>query len=61
MRHKSNDVILRARNGDVIAWDDTGLVLRLSDQVIADIAARLGLGTQSASVSDTSALGDIDA
>ncbi|NNK67763.1 MAG: hypothetical protein HKO95_13635 [Rhodobacteraceae bacterium] len=61
MRHKSNDVILRARNGDVIAWDYTGLVLRLSDQVIADIAARLGLGTQSASVSDTSALGDIDA
>ncbi len=35
--------ILRAENGDVIAYDPTGLVLRLSDRVIADIAARLRL------------------
>lgn len=34
-------VIIRAENGDVIGWDETGLVLHLSDRVIADIAARL--------------------
>lgn len=34
-------VILRAANGDVIRYDPTGLVMRLSDKVIADIAARL--------------------
>jgi hypothetical protein len=34
-------VIIRAENGDVIRYDETGLVLRLSDKVIADIAARL--------------------
>ena len=36
-------VIIRAENGDVIRYDETGLVLRLSDKVIADIAARLEL------------------
>ncbi len=36
-------VIVRAENGDVIGYDETGLVLRLSDKVIADIAARLEL------------------
>jgi hypothetical protein len=36
-------VILRADNGDVIRHDATGLILRLSDKVIADIAARLDL------------------
>ena len=36
-------VITRAENGDVIRYDETGLVLRLSDKVIADIAARLEL------------------
>jgi len=34
-------VIIRAENGDVIRYDATGLLLRLSDRVIADIAARL--------------------
>ncbi|MBS3980956.1 MAG: hypothetical protein KGZ77_14360, partial [Rhodobacteraceae bacterium] len=34
-------VIIRAENGDVIRFDATGLVLRLSDRVIADIADRL--------------------
>ncbi len=33
--------IIRAENGDVIGYDETGLTLRLSDKVIADIAARL--------------------
>lgn len=42
LRHKPTDVILRARNGDVIAFDETGLILRLSDQVIGDIAGRIG-------------------
>lgn len=36
-------VIIRAENGDVIGWDETGLTLHLSDRVIADIAARLEL------------------
>jgi hypothetical protein len=35
--------IIRAANGDVIGFDETGLTLRLSDRVIADIAARLDL------------------
>lgn len=37
--------IIRAENGDVIGFDETGLTLRLSDRVIADIAARLDLST----------------
>jgi|GEM_PF-218653 len=34
-------VLISAPNGDVIQYDDSGLVLRLSDKVIQDIAARL--------------------
>ena len=34
-------VLVRAANGDVIRYDSTGLVMRLSDKVIADIADRL--------------------
>ena len=41
-------VIIRAENGDVIRYDETGLVLRLSDKVISDIAARLELKPQAA-------------
>ena len=41
-------VIIRAENGDVIRYDETGLILRLSDKVIADIAARLELKPQAA-------------
>lgn len=36
-------ILIRAENGDVVRYDETGLVLRLSDRVIADIAARLDL------------------
>lgn len=36
-------VILRAANGDVIGYDETGLILRLSDRVVADLAERLRL------------------
>ena len=35
-------VVVKARNGDVIRYDQSGLVMRLSDKVIADIALRLG-------------------
>jgi hypothetical protein len=35
-------IVLRSRNGTVIAYDQSGLVMRLSDKVIADIAMRLG-------------------
>lgn len=44
-------VIIRAGNGDVIRYDETGLVLRLSDKVIADIAARLELKPQATAAS----------
>ncbi|MDP3262562.1 MAG: hypothetical protein U1E06_00460 [Tabrizicola sp.] len=33
--------LMRAANGDVIAYDESGLILHLADRVIADIAARL--------------------
>ncbi|WP_149588445.1 hypothetical protein [Tabrizicola flagellatus] len=36
-------ILIRAENGDVVRYDETGLILRLSDRVIADIAARLEL------------------
>lgn len=68
-------VIVRAANGDVIRYDPTGLVMRLSDLVIADIALRLGAsqggprpggsGPEQARTSETgpdaTALEDIDA
>ncbi|MEM9967905.1 MAG: hypothetical protein AAF755_07385 [Pseudomonadota bacterium] len=34
-------VLVRAANGDVIRYDQSGLIMRLSDKVIADIADRL--------------------
>ncbi len=54
-------VIIRAENGDVIRYDATGLVLRLSDKVIADIAARLELKPESTStcVADSLPLPDL--
>jgi hypothetical protein len=36
-------VVVRAQNGDVIRYDPSGLVMRLSDKVIADIALRMGV------------------
>ena len=44
----SEGVIIRAENGDVIRYDETGLVLRLSDRVIRDIAERLELKPEAA-------------
>lgn len=54
----SEGVIIRAENGDVIRYDETGLVLRLSDKVIADIAARLELAPQ-AVAADTLPMPDL--
>ena len=59
--------VLRARNGDVIGYDSSGLVMRLSDKVIADIGRRLGaLPTGAARAAqaeglDPALLGDVDA
>ncbi|GGH51604.1 hypothetical protein GVY41_07645 [Frigidibacter albus] len=59
--------ILRARNGDVIGYDASGLVMRLSDKVIADIGRRLGALPAGAAQAvqaeglDPSVLGDVDA
>jgi hypothetical protein len=52
-------VIIRAENGDVIRYDETGLVLRLSDKVIADIAARLELKPQTIAAPQDEALPDL--
>ena len=72
----SGTTLIAAENGPVIEADDTGLVLRLSDRVIRDIARRIGLpaapeaAPEAAPVQPTSAtvqwldaalLGDIDA
>lgn len=69
-------ILLSAENGPILAADDTGLVLRLSDRVVADLARRLAMlpdgAPQSAPVSapdavttpatplDPAVLGDID-
>ncbi len=37
----SHGVILRSKNGDVITYDSTGLIMRLSDKVVSDIGRRL--------------------
>ena len=48
-------VLLRAKNGDVIRFDETGLILKLSDHVIADLRKRLFEPI------DSEILGDVDA
>lgn len=53
-------VLLRAKNGDVIGFDDTGLRMNLSDSVIADIHRRLPVGQGDAAI-DPAVLGDVDA
>lgn len=53
-------VLLKARNGDVIGFDKTGLRMRLSDEVIADIGRRLNM-THAPTPVDPSVLGDIHA
>lgn len=51
-------VLIRADNGDVIAFDESGLILKLSDSVVADLRVRLGCTT---SIDPLAVLGDIDA
>ena len=51
----AGNVLLRARNGDVIRFDDTGLVLKLSDQVVENLRDRVS------PVIDAEVLGDVDA
>lgn len=51
-------VLIRAENGDVIRYDETGLILRLSDKVIADLRKRLA---PQHTESHARSLGDIDA
>lgn len=53
-------VLIRAENGDVVTFDESGLTLRLSDRVVADLRARLGVPVQPGPEA-TQALGDIDA
>ena len=52
------DVLIRAENGDVITFDETGLTLRLSDTVIADLRQRLA--TDDAADDLAEVIGDID-
>lgn len=51
--------VIRAENGDVIGYDESGLVLRLSDKVIADIAARLQLSVTATAPQATAELPDL--
>lgn len=55
---KQRGVLIRAQNGDVIGYDDTGLRMVLSDTVVADLARRLPTADEWV---DPAVLGDIDA
>jgi hypothetical protein len=58
-------VIIRAENGDIVRFDQTGIVMVLADEVIKDIAQRLPQVDAPLQLSknwiDPSVLGDIDA
>lgn len=56
----SEGVLIRADNGDVVTFDETGLTLRLSDAVVADLRERLSIAP-SAALDVAELLGDIDA
>ncbi|MGV8952358.1 MAG: hypothetical protein ACOH2M_14725 [Cypionkella sp.] len=53
-------VLIRAENGDVVTFDETGLTLRLSDRVVADLRRRLGVPS-APDAGAAALLGDIDA
>lgn len=55
LQDEAGNVLLRARNGDAVQFDETGQILKLSDQVVADLKERLS------AVIDAEVLGDIDA
>lgn len=52
-------VLIRAKNGVVIGYDRTGLILNLSDRTVDDLRARIG--APAAAYVDPRVLGDIDA
>lgn len=54
----SSGVLIRAENGDIVTWDETGLTLRLSETVLADLRRRLPLPVPR---HDAHSLGDLDA
>ncbi len=55
-------VLIRAENGDVVTFDATGLTLRLSDSVVAELRQRLGLAGEAEGPLDVAErLGDVDA
>lgn len=54
----TSGVLIRADNGDVIAFDETGLILKLSDRVVDELRVRLGGGS---SADPLAVLGDLDA
>ncbi|MEM9577392.1 MAG: hypothetical protein AAF999_10310 [Pseudomonadota bacterium] len=63
-RPDSSGTIIRAQNGDILRYDATGMVMVLSDRVIADIDRRLpGLTALRGNAEwiDPLCLGDIDA
>lgn len=53
-------VLLRAQNGDVIGFDETGVRINLADSVIVDIRKRLDLSSD-VQIVDANVLGDINA
>lgn len=57
---RSEGVLIRADNGDVVTFDETGLTLRLSDTVVADLRERLSIALPVA-LDVVELLGDIDA
>ncbi len=60
MSARRTGILIEARNGPVVGYDETGLRLRLSDDVLADIAQRLPRPETPRRV-PASRLGDIDA
>lgn len=60
--HAMRGTVIRANNGDILRYDATGLVMMLSDRVIADIDRRLPKYVQEGtSRVEADVLGDIDA
>lgn len=57
----SRGVLIAAENGPVVEWDESGLVMRLSDRVVRDIARRMPRGSEQGFGLPADILGDIDA
>ncbi|MEP2782818.1 MAG: hypothetical protein ABJO67_13095 [Pseudoruegeria sp.] len=62
MYRGDSGVILKVPNGTLIGYDHTGVTLRLSEQVVADLRDRLGLEPDADALRDAAyRIGDIDA